>query len=200
MNLDLLLSRLYICYIEVMSTAKKEFKINLLPQKEFERSTLGRILKWALSSFRMIVIVTELIVMAAFLSRFWLDATNSDLNDTISQKKAIITSFTETEKKFRTFQKQIDVFTKISSSTQKSEYLNLITSLTPPDVILNSISDSEDSVQIIGYSGSEQNISQFIKNLSSAGKFKDVSLNKIDSSEDNSSAIVFTIRAGVSEI
>lgn len=183
-----------------MSAAKKELKINLLPQKEFERSTLGRILKWALSSFRIIVIVTELIVMAAFLSRFWLDANNSDLNDAISQKKAIITSFAETEKKFRTFQKQIDVFTKITSSTQKSEYLNLITSLTPPEVVLNSISDSEDSVQIIGYSGSEQNISQFIKNLSSAGKFKDVSLNKIDSSEDNSSAIVFTIKAGISEI
>lgn len=183
-----------------MSTAKKELKINLLPQKEFERSTLGRILKWAVSSFRIIVIATEMIVMAAFLSRFWLDATNSDLNDTILQKKAIITSFTETENKFRTFQKQIDIFTKITSLTQKSEYLNLITSLTPADVILNSISDSEDSVQIIGYSGSEQNISQFIKNLSSAGKFKDVSLNKIDSSEDNSSAIVFTIRAGISEI
>lgn len=183
-----------------MSTAKKELKINLLPQKEFERSTLGRILKWAVSSFRIIVIATEMIVMAAFLSRFWLDATNSDLNDTILQKKAIITSFTETENKFRTFQKQIDIFTKITSLTQKSEYLNLITSLTPADVILNSISDSEDSVQIIGYSGSEQNISQFIKNLSSAGKFKDVSLNKIDSSEDNPSAIVFTIRAGISEI
>lgn len=183
-----------------MSTAKKELKINLLPQKEFERSTLGRILKWAVSSFRIIVIATEMIVMAAFLSRFWLDATNSDLNDAILQKKAIITSFTETENKFRTFQKQIDIFTKITSLTQKSEYLNLITSLTPADVILNSISDSEDSVQIIGYSGSEQNISQFIKNLSSAGKFKDVSLNKIDSSEDNPSAIVFTIRAGISEI
>lgn len=183
-----------------MSTAKKELKINLLPQKEFERSTLGRILKWAVSSFRIIVIVTEMIVMAAFLSRFWLDATNSDLNDTILQKKAIITSFTETENKFRTFQKQIDIFTKITSLTQKSEYLNLITSLTPADVILNSISDSEDSVQIIGYSGSEQNISQFIKNLSSAGKFKDVSLNKVDSSEDNPSVIVFTIRAGISEI
>ena len=180
--------------------AKKELKINLLPQKEFERSILGRILKWALSSFRMIVIATELIVMAAFLSRFWLDANNSDLNDVISQKKAIITSLAETEKKFRTFQKQIDVFTKISSSTQKSEYLNLIASLTPPDVILNSISDSEGSIQIIGYSGSEQNISQFIKNLSSAGKFKDVLLSSIDSSEDNSSAIVFTIRAEVSEI
>jgi len=178
-----------------MPAAKKEFKINLLPQKEFGRSTSGRILKWALSSFRIIVIATELIVMAAFLSRFWLDANNSDLNDAISQKKAIITSFTETEKKFRTFQKQIDVFTKITSLTQKSGYLNLITSLTPADVVLNSISGDDDSVQIIGFSDSEQNISQFIKNLSSAGKFKDVSLNKIDSGEGSSSAIVFTITA-----
>ncbi len=174
--------------------------INLLPQKEFERSSLGRILKWALSSFRIIVIVTELIVMAAFLSRFWLDATNSDLNETISQKKVIITSFAETEKKFRTFQKQIEIFTKTTASTQKSEYLNLITSLTPSGVILNSISNNENSVQIIGYSGSEQNISQFLKNLSSAGKFKDVSLNKIDSGEDNPSVIVFTVGADISEI
>lgn len=183
-----------------MSAAKKEVKINLLPQKEFERSIVGRILRWALSSFRIIVIVTEMIVMAAFLSRFWLDAQNSDLNDTISQKKAIVTSFAETENKFRTFQKQIDIFSKITSSTQKSEYLNLITSLTPPDVILNSISDNEDSMQITGLSGSEQNISQFIKNLASADKFKDVSLSKIDSSEGGSSAIIFTIKANISEI
>ncbi len=182
-----------------MSAAKKELKINLLPQKEFERSTLGRILKWALSSFRMIVIATELIVMAAFLSRFWLDATNSDLNETISQKKAVIASFAETEKKFRTFQKQIEVFAKSTASTQKSEYLNLITSLIPSGVILSSITDNENSVQIVGYSGGEQYISQFLKNLSSAGKFKDVSLNKIDASEDDPPAIIFTIRADLSE-
>ena len=183
-----------------MSAAKKELKINLLPQKEFERSTLGRILKWTLSSFRIIVIITEMIVMAAFLSRFWLDANNSDLNDVILQKKAIIVSFAETEKKFRTFQKQIDIFTKITSLTQKSEYVNLVTSLTPPEVILNSISDNENSVQIVGYSGSEQHISQFLKNLSSVNKFKDVLLSSIDSSEDDSSAIVFTVSANISEI
>jgi hypothetical protein len=180
--------------------AKKESKINLLPQKEFERSTLGRILKWAVSSFRIIVIVTEMIVMAAFLSRFWLDANNSDLNDAISQKEVVIASYAETENKFRVFQKQIDIFRKITSSTEESLYLNLITSLAPADVTLNSISDNENSVQIIGYSGSEQNISQFIKNLSSNNKFKDVSLSKIDPSEDNPSAIVFTIKANVSEI
>jgi len=180
--------------------AKKELKVNLLPQKEFERSTLGRILKWAVSSFRIIVIVTEMVVMAAFLSRFWLDANNSDLNEAIAQKRAVIASFSETENKFRAFQKQIDIFSKITSLTQRSEYLNLITSLTPPDVILSSISDSEDSVQITAHSGSEQKISQFIKNLSSNDKFKDVSLSKIDSSEDNPSLIVFTVKAGIKEI
>jgi Tfp pilus assembly protein PilN len=180
--------------------AKKDLKINLLPQKEFERSTLGRILRWAVSSFRIIVIITEMIVMAAFLSRFWLDANNSGLNDTISQKKSTIASFAETENKFRIFQKQIDVFTKISSLTQKSDYLSLITSLTPPEVILNSISDNEASLQITGYSGSERNISQFLKNLSSNDKFTEVTLNKIDSSEDNSSVIVFTIGANISKL
>jgi Tfp pilus assembly protein PilN len=180
--------------------AKKESKINLLPQKEFERSTVGRILKWAVSSFRIIVIITEMIVMAAFLSRFWLDATNSDLNDAISQKEVVIASYADTENRFRVFQKQIDVFNKITSSAQKSEYLNLVTSLAPTDVILSSISDNENSVQIMGYSGSEQNISQFIKNLSSNNKFKGVTLSKIDPSEDNLSAIVFTIKADVSEI
>ena len=138
--------------------------------------------------------------MAAFLSRFWLDANSSDLNDAISQKKSIITSFKETEDEFRIFQKRIDIFSKTASLTLKSEYVSLITSLIPTEVVLNSISNNESSVQIVGYSGSERNISQFIKNLSAAGKFKGVSLNKIDSSEDNPSLIVFTIKANISEI
>ena len=53
-----------------MSARKEE--INLLPQKGFEATTAGRILAWILSTFRIIVIITELLVMVAFLSRFWL--------------------------------------------------------------------------------------------------------------------------------
>lgn len=179
--------------------AKKDIKVNLLPQKEFERSTLGRILKWAVSSFRIIVIITEMLVMAAFLSRFWLDANNSDLNEEINQKKAVIASFSQTEGEFRSFQKRIDVFAKITSLTQQSEYLNLITSLTPAEVTLSSVSDSEGTIQIKAYSRSEQKISQFIKNLSSVDKFKNVALNKIDSNEDDPSAIIFTIKADILE-
>lgn len=177
-----------------MPTAKKEFRINLLPQKEFEKSIWGRTLRWMLSSFRVIVIATEMIVMAAFLSRFWLDAKNSDLNEVIAQKKATISSFSETEKAFRNFQNQIDVFAKTVPPVAPSKYLNLITSLAPTDVTLNSVSESEGSIQIVGSSGSEQSASQFLKNLSVETKFKDVTLTKIDSSKDNPAVIVFTIK------
>ena len=61
----------------------KKKNINLLPKEEFDASVVGRLLRWAMGTFRIIVIITEMIVMAAFLSRFWLDAQNSDLNDEI---------------------------------------------------------------------------------------------------------------------
>ena len=63
-----------------MSAHKKQ-QVNLLPEKGFTSTTTGRVLTWILSTFRIIVIVTEIIVMIAFLSRFWLDAQNTDLSE-----------------------------------------------------------------------------------------------------------------------
>jgi len=45
-----------------------------------------------MGSFRIIVIVTEIIVMGAFLSRFWLDAQNSELDSSIKIASAQITA------------------------------------------------------------------------------------------------------------
>lgn len=173
-----------------MPTAKKESKINLLPQKEFEKSVLGRTLKWALSSFRIIVVVTEMIVMAAFLSRFWLDAKNSDLNELIAQKKAIILSFNNVEEEFRLAQKRLGIFSKLTSATPVSENIKSVISYLPPDISLNSVSENGNSLQIIGSSGSEQGIAQFIVNLESAKNLQEVTLSQIDSD-------TFTIKASI---
>jgi len=82
----------------------KNKSINLLPQEEFEASTIGRVLKWATGTFRIIVIITEMVVMAAFLSRFWLDAQNSDLTDSIKIRSAQISAQGDLEKRFREIQ------------------------------------------------------------------------------------------------
>ena len=44
------------------------------------------------------VIITELVVMSAFLSRFWLDSRNSDLNEEINMNKVQVLAYAEVEK------------------------------------------------------------------------------------------------------
>lgn len=167
--------------------------INLLPQKEFEKSALGRALKWLLSGFRVIVIVTEMLVMAAFLSRFWLDAQNSDLNEALAQKKAVIISFAEIEKKFKDTQKRLGIFSKTAPPTPFSNYVKTITSYLPSDVSLKSVSETENLLQVTGASMNEQQIAQFLVNLESAKIFKEVALSQINSDEENQSLTIFTI-------
>ena len=96
---------------------KKSQPINLLPKEEFAASTFGRIIKWLLSTFRVIVIVVEVVVMSAFLSRFWLDARSTDLNDQIKQRQSIIASFSSFEQSFRATQAKLAVF----AATTKEE-------------------------------------------------------------------------------
>lgn len=175
--------------------AKKEPKINLLPQNEFETSIWGRVLRWTLSTFRIIVILVEMVVMGAFLSRFWLDAKNSDLNELIEQKVAVISAYQDVEKEFNLIRKKINIFSEIVKEPLKSEEIRVITSYLPPDVSLISISLDKDSVQVRGISGSEQSISQFIVNLKSDPKFSQVELAQMDSDKENPSFLSFTLKA-----
>lgn len=168
--------------------------INLLPQKEFEKSILGRTLKWLLSSFRVIVIITEMLVMAAFLSRFWLDAQNSDLNESLSQKKAIITSFAEIEKNFKDAQERLSIFSKVAPQTPVSGYIKTVASYLPAGVQLKSVSETENSLQITGTSAEEAQIAQFVANLESVKTFKEVVLAQIDSDKESQFMTAFTVK------
>src|SRR3989304_5055627 len=98
-----------------MAAHKKEEQINLLPEKGFEQTTTGRILTWILSSFRIIVIVTEIIVMIAFLSRFWLDAQNTDLTEELQQKQAVLSASKAFDAEFKDTQKRLKVFTDLTA-------------------------------------------------------------------------------------
>lgn len=170
-------------------------KINLLPQEEFSSSTIGRVLTWALSTFRIIVILTEVIVMMAFLSRFWLDAKANDLNDTIRQKQAIITASADFENKFRDIQKRVQAYEAITSATStNSKYLDTVASFVPVDINLTSFQFAEDSIQVRGGSGSEIGIAQLMANLQSNPDFTNVTLTSIGSDMQNSSLLTFGLK------
>lgn len=173
----------------------KTNRINLLPQDEFQSSTFGRILKWALSSFRIMVIVTELIVMSAFLSRFWLDAKNSDLNDELNVSKAQVQAYSDVENEFRLYQKKLDISKKLYLESKNGNLVADITKLMPEDLVLSSIQKNEGDIQLKAISLSERSVAQFLINLGGLKSLSDVTLSQVASSVDNSFATTFTMDA-----
>ena len=177
----------------IINMSNKKSAINLLPREEFDASILGRTLRWATGTFRIIVIVTEMLVMGAFLSRFWLDAQNSDLSDSIKIKSAQIVAQADTEKEFRGIQSKLNIVKQIGQISPPSQTIDAIISKLPPDVNLTAVSVSENSAQINGTSASELGIAQFITNLKGDTFFKNVNLGQINSSESNLTRTVFSI-------
>ena len=171
----------------------KEPVINLLPHEEFNVSITGRVLKLAMGTFRIIVIVTEMIVMAAFLSRFWLDAQNSDLNDAIKVKSAQITAQASVEKEFRTVQSKVNIFKEVREGVASAQIVDAIISKLPADAILTGISVSEGTATVNGTSGDESGIAQFITNLKTDNTFKGINLTGVNSSEVNPSQTDFSV-------
>jgi Tfp pilus assembly protein PilN len=171
----------------------KNKAINLLPQEEFNISIVGRILDWAMGTFRIIVIVTEMIVMAAFLSRFWLDAQNSDLNNSIKVKSAQIAAQADVEKEFRSIQSKLSIVQQIKAAIPSSQRVDAVTSKLPTGVNLTAITVTENSVQLKGTSDTELGIAQFVANLKADTSLKNVDLGQISSSETNLGQVIFSI-------
>jgi Tfp pilus assembly protein PilN len=171
----------------------KNKAINLLPQEEFEASTIGRVLRWAMGSFRIIVIVTEMIVMAAFLSRFWLDAENSDISESIKIASSQIQVQSDFEREFRGVQTKLAIYKQINSEVKSSDkFLNLATK-TPPGVTLTSVMVHDTTSDIKGVSDTETAIAQFVSNLKNDPTVKKISLGALDTSDELESRIAFQV-------
>jgi Tfp pilus assembly protein PilN len=182
-----------------MSARKSQPQINLLPQKNFEQTTTGRVLAWILSTFRIIVIVTEIIVMIAFMSRFWLDAKNTDLTDEINDKKAVLAASSNFEREFKDTQARLAIFSQtIATQEIPSTSLVTVTSYLPDNVNLTSFSLTRNAIVLQGSSPDEMSIQQFLTNLTASGKFRDVNLTELESDLTDITQLNFSVGAQVS--
>ncbi|MEK7526054.1 MAG: PilN domain-containing protein [Patescibacteria group bacterium] len=174
---------------------RKSDLINLLPQEEFASSIMGRILAWLLTTFRTIVIISEMIVMAAFLSRFWLDAKNNDLSDSITQRKAVVGSYETLEKNFRAAQKKLSIFALVADPIPNQHtIIETAGSILPSDMTMTSITFTNKEVSLKGTSGSEKSIANYTASLKNTSLFSDLSINQITYDTEKSS-LIFDIKA-----
>ncbi len=165
--------------------AKKE--ISLLPNEENLNTFSARFLRWVTSVGRVVIIFVELIVIGAFLSRFWLDRKNSDLSETLRQQKAILGSTQEFEKDYVSLQERLKFIKNFYKTEPKyTESLNSLIQSIPDGIYFQNISfNSGEKASIItgsveAFSYQEDAIIDFIVNLKLNPDISSVNVQKIE--------------------
>jgi hypothetical protein len=167
--------------------AKKKNQINLLPKEDFDKTTLGRVLTWALTTFRYIVIFVELIVVGGFLSRFYFDVQISNLNDSINeQSSAIKAKYEILELPFRKIQTKLAILSDISKEANSViPVLDELAQNTPTDSQIVSLSKKDDKVIIQIATYSESSALAFTESLRNSEQFSNFFISRVESEKDS---------------
>lgn len=179
-----------------MKKKPASIKINLVPKDPFFKTVPGRVLKWALSAGRYIVIFTELVVIISFATRFTLDRQVTDLNQDISNKESIINSYGTLENNFRIAQSKITSYQQINQSSNIVETFADISEILPDGIVLDDLVVNNDTMIASGNALSQTAFNLLINNLQLSPKFHEVSVDTVESNEDNTQpGFTFSIRA-----
>lgn len=166
-----------------MAAPKKQ--INLLLREEWEKTSAGRLTKWALTIGRYIVIVTELMVIIAFISRFKLDRDLTNLYEEIEIKQARIKSMQEFEEEFRLVQGRLITIKELEQKkTSPIKIVANFVSLVPLNVILSDLNFDQDQLAINGYAFSESGLATLINNLKQSPYFTNIRIEDITKEPD----------------
>lgn len=158
--------------------------IELLPQEEWEKKSVGKFLKWTLTIGRYIVITTELVVILAFLSRFKLDRDLTNLNEKIKQQQAIINSSAEFEQDFRFLQKRLTTIESLKRNQLEAGTILLeLSTLTPIDIAFADLSIAKNEVSLTATALSEAGLATFLKNLQSSSRFASLTVSQLTTGE-----------------
>lgn len=155
----------------------KQKSINLVPVDKFSKTTVGRIINWLLSTFRVIVIVVEFVVMGAFLSRFWLDAKNSDVTDELRERQFVVEATQSIENEMNLFSDKVYQLETLSkANTTVIDFISLLPTLVPPEIKLINLEIYNKNALLSGSATDENFVNQFLANLKSHSSVKSASV------------------------
>lgn len=173
-------------------------RVNLLPKDPFLSSPPGKLLQWALSVGRYLVIFTEVVVIISFASRFTLDRRITDLNGSILQKEIIIGSYGDLEQNMRDAQKKIESYIQVEQQENVTTIFPILTEVTPNEVVYEQLEMRPGRISITGVANSNLGIGILINNLESSGRFSDITVERLGTSkEQNNKGLTFKIEANI---
>lgn len=178
--------------------AAQKASIELLPQEEWQKGKLGKLLKWTLTVGRHIVILTELVVILAFLSRFKLDRDLADLGKEIEQKQAIIEASADFEKEFRFLQKRlVSIESLRKDQIPAVEIVSELATLTPLNIQFSDLEVNKEGTELTATSLTESGLATFLDKLKNSDRFKKLFLTEVSQDTEKQVGIKFRFKDNV---
>lgn len=172
--------------------------INLISTHGFDKSPVGRLLRWSLTYGRYIIISTEIIVLLAFLMRFSLDRTLTDLNEAIDQKAAIVQANVGFEQRFRNLQERTNqIGTLFTDQGALNTILGHLESITPHGVFYTSLVFDANLITIKATAASSDSFALFLYQIKKSSFLSKPTVLNLVKNTTNNGAVDFQVQAQV---
>ncbi len=163
--------------LPVAKKTQKKAGFNFLRPQLAQEDRWDKIYNWVSSTARVIVMVTEVVVIAVFVIRVVVDRTARDLNKQLEDNKAQLDDLSDEEQAIREIQKDTQTYTNLWNAS--SGFAEVISEVYSYDRTLNpfiaiSIS-SEGEVQLTG-SADEATMANLESKMKNSALFSQVEL------------------------
>jgi len=127
------------------------------------------------------MVVTELVVLVAFVSRFSLDRRLTDLNEEITQKQEILEVNADLESSIRTLQATLKSAKEIiTNEPLPLEVITMLQRTTPPGTALNGFTIRNNRLTTKAFSLSASSFNQFLAQLTADSIVQSVNVDTIE--------------------
>jgi len=149
--------------------------------KNTQIPVFDKLLDWVLTIGRLIVIITEVVAVTAFIYRFSLDERLVELHSAIKQKQSVISVLKSDESKYRNLQDRIAIASTFSAKTINSnQTIADIVSLIPDQVKIGNLLLNKDQVNLSINVVSVSSLENFINSLKNYRNIKSISIDNIE--------------------
>ena len=166
--------------------------INLVKNKQIP--LFDKFMDWALTIGRLIVILTEVIAVMAFIYRFSLDDKLVNLHSAIKQQQNIISVLKNDENKYRNLQDRIAIAANFSTKGIKiNQTITDILALIPSQMKINNFILNKDKVNISIDIISISSLENLINSLKGYAGIKSISVDNIENKPSGLSVNITTM-------
>lgn len=154
--------------------------INLVKNKQIP--FIDKFMNWALTIGRLIVIITEVVAVIAFIYRFSLDEKLVELHSAIKQKQVLISLLRNDENKYRNLQTRLALASNSSEKIGRTNrILKDIIDLIPQGAKINDLTFNKDRINIDVNITSISSLTGLINSLKNYPEIKSINVDSIES-------------------